>query len=135
MKKVVNAIILDAKSEKVLVIKRREGIHSGKWAFPGGIVEDNETSENALKREIKEELGVKIGKIIKRIGAYEYPRENKEVTKGESFLVSLENMRIKLDSNEISESKWATIEDLESLDCAPGIEEEAMKAVYGNAQN
>ena len=59
--RVVNAIIKD--NDKFLIIKRKEGIHAGKWAFPGGIIEENESSEQALKREIKEELNLDIKKI------------------------------------------------------------------------
>src|SRR3989344_113324 len=108
MKKVVNAIILNSSKKKVLIIKRKGGIHSNKWAFPGGIVEKNETSKQALAREVKEELGLNIKKIIKKIGDYEYFRENKEKTFGESYLVSVENLRIKINLMEISKFKWVT---------------------------
>lgn len=44
---------------KILAAKRLEGGPSGlKWEFPGGKVEVGETSENALAREIEEELGI-----------------------------------------------------------------------------
>ena len=130
MKRVVNAIILDKKRERVLLIKRIGGIHFNKWAFPGGIVERGESDEDALKREIKEEIGVKVSKIIKKIGDYEYSRENNEKTIGTSFLVSLENEEINMDKSEVAEVRWVTIEEMETLDCAPGIEEEAMKSIY-----
>jgi len=132
MKKAVNAIILDENKEKVLLIKRKEGIHSGKWAFPGGIVEENEAEESALRREVKEETGLEISSILKKIGEYEYSREDNEQTKGESFLVSIKNQKtkIKFNKSEISDFKWATAEEIDLLDCAPGIQEEAMKALY-----
>ncbi|HLF54034.1 MAG TPA: NUDIX hydrolase [Candidatus Nanoarchaeia archaeon] len=130
MKKVVNAIILDKNGNRVLIIKRIEGIHSDKWAFPGGVVETGETEEAALEREIKEEIGIRISKIIKKMGEYNYLRENGEEIKGISFLVSIENEKINIDKSEIGDFRWATIEEIESLNCAPGIEEEAMKAIY-----
>ena len=54
---VTAAIII--KDGKILIAKRKEG----KWEFPGGRVEGNESLEKCLKRELKEELGMKIEKI------------------------------------------------------------------------
>ncbi|MBI2057039.1 NUDIX hydrolase [Candidatus Pacearchaeota archaeon] len=129
MKKVVNAIILNSAKKKILIIKRKEGIHSNKWAFPGGIIKKNETSKQALKREVKEELDLEIKKIIKKIGDYEYFRKNKEKTFGKSYLVSVENFRIKINPIEISKFKWTTMEELEKLDRIPDIDYEVMKAL------
>jgi len=56
---VAAAIII--KNDKVLIAKRPEGKHkAGYWEFPGGKIEDNETAEQALVREIKEELNIEI---------------------------------------------------------------------------
>ncbi|MEK6823640.1 MAG: NUDIX hydrolase [Nanoarchaeota archaeon] len=130
MKKAVNAIIFNNTTKKALIIKRKEGIHSNKWAFPGGIVKKNETSKQALTREIKEELGLDIKKIIKKIGEYKYLRKNKEKTYGKSYLVSVEIFKIKINLNEISEFKWTTREELKKLDCVPGMDWEFMKALF-----
>lgn len=128
MKKVVNAIIIDL--EKVLVIKRKRGLHSGKWAFPGGIVNKNETSQEALRREVKEEIGLQIVKILNKIANYEYLRENKEQTFGESYLVEVKDKtKITILKKEILEFKWASLEELEKIPLAPGIEEEAIEAL------
>lgn len=43
----------------VLVCRRREdGAHPLKWEFPGGKVELGESPEDALRRELREELGI-----------------------------------------------------------------------------
>ena len=55
---VVAAIII--KDDKYFIAQRNRNKHMGlSWEFPGGKVEEGETFEIALKREIKEELGVK----------------------------------------------------------------------------
>ena len=66
MIKVVAAFI--KKDNKVLIAKRSTGDESvfGKWEFPGGKVEEEETEKQALKREIKEEfeMNIKANKFI-----------------------------------------------------------------------
>ncbi len=48
--------------------------HGGMWEFPGGKVEDGENYENALQREIREELGVEIKNLQQlRPEEYQYP--------------------------------------------------------------
>ena len=56
---VVAAVI--KKNNKYLIVQRNRKKHMGlKWEFPGGKVEGNETFEEALPREIKEELKITI---------------------------------------------------------------------------
>lgn len=55
---VVAAII--HKDNKILATKRGYGEFINQWEFPGGKIEENETKEEALKREIREELNIDI---------------------------------------------------------------------------
>lgn len=60
MVQVVCAVITNAEG-LLLACKRRDGSHlGGLWEFPGGKVEDGESAEDALVREIHEELGVQV---------------------------------------------------------------------------
>ena len=59
---VAAAALVDA--GRVLLQQRRQGTrHGGLWEFPGGKVEPGETPEQALVREIGEELGVRLGRF------------------------------------------------------------------------
>ncbi|HUW64933.1 MAG TPA: (deoxy)nucleoside triphosphate pyrophosphohydrolase [Spirochaetia bacterium] len=58
-KRVTAAVLIDG--GRVLIAKRKTGQHlAGFWEFPGGKVEDGETPEEGLARELKEELGIVI---------------------------------------------------------------------------
>ena len=48
-------------NQKILICQRKEeGDHPLKWEFPGGKLKDNENNEEALRRELKEELNLEI---------------------------------------------------------------------------
>jgi ADP-ribose pyrophosphatase YjhB (NUDIX family) len=72
-------VIIRNSSGKILLGKRTNKpiFYSGFWGLPGGMIEYDESIENAGKREVKEELGVEI-KIIRRASnIYEsFPNEN-----------------------------------------------------------
>jgi len=74
----VVAAVVKAKDEEgnavYLATQRGYGEFKDKWEFPGGKIEDGETAEEALKREILEELDMKIsvGDRIKTV-EYDYP--------------------------------------------------------------
>lgn len=74
--KVVAAVICDSfeNTSKILATARGYGEFKGQWEFPGGKVESGETPQQALIREIQEELDVKIevGELIDTI-EYDYP--------------------------------------------------------------
>lgn len=74
--KVVAAVICDSISEKnrIFATARGYGDFKGQWEFPGGKIEDGETPQQAIIREIKEELEatIKVGDLIDTI-EYDYP--------------------------------------------------------------
>jgi 8-oxo-dGTP diphosphatase len=119
---VVAAIILDG--EKVLSTQRGYGEFKGGWEFPGGKIETNETPENALLREIKEELDaeIQIGKLFHTV-EYDYPNFHLTMHCFICKLISrdinlIEHEAVKwLRKNELDSVKWlpADIEVVEKL--------------------
>jgi 8-oxo-dGTP diphosphatase len=55
----ISIAIVQNKQKKILISRRQQGQHlAGKWEFPGGKVEENEPLEQAMIRELKEEVGL-----------------------------------------------------------------------------
>jgi ADP-ribose pyrophosphatase YjhB (NUDIX family) len=59
----VGAILVD-KNERVLLLRRAREPGRGKLAFPGGFVNDDETAEQAVRREVFEEVGVTVAESV-----------------------------------------------------------------------
>lgn len=70
--RVVAAVIKDG--DKIFATQRGYGDLKGGWEFPGGKIEEGETPQEALKREIMEELDteIEVGELIDTI-EYDYP--------------------------------------------------------------
>jgi 8-oxo-dGTP diphosphatase len=58
---VVIGIIIDTENKVLLNKRKKNTTLSGYWEFPGGKIKPNETPDQALSRELFEELGIKIG--------------------------------------------------------------------------
>ena len=108
---VVAAIII--KDNLYFIAQRNEKKHLGiKWEFPGGKVNINESNEEALKREIKEELNIIIdvkNKIAKKI--YQDKKINIIL---HYYICHIKNGNIRL--NEHENSKWLKKENLSKYD-------------------
>ena len=116
--KVVAAVITacNENGEKIIFATQRGyGEFKDGWEFPGGKVEPGETPQEALKREIMEELEteIKVGDLIETI-EYDYPTFHlsmdcfwAEIVKGDLVL------------REHEAAKWLTKEQLGSVDWLP----------------
>lgn len=63
--RMVVAAVIERSDRRLLIGQRRRGDTSPlKWEFPGGKVEAGETPEDALGRELKEELGAELQKCV-----------------------------------------------------------------------
>ena len=112
---VVAAII--TKDDKYFIAKRNRNKHLGLlWEFPGGKVEVNETFEDALKREIKEELNIDI--LVKNKLCEENYRDDKVNVKLHYFYCTYLKGNIKLIEHE--DSAWVNKNDLKKYNFAEG---------------
>jgi 8-oxo-dGTP diphosphatase len=75
----VTCAIIRNEENEILVVQRGEkSDHPFKWEFPGGKLKENETEEECILREIREELSIDIV-ICKRISVTEYDYGNKQI--------------------------------------------------------
>lgn len=107
---VVAAII--KKNNKVFITQRGHGEFKGKWEFPGGKIEVGETPEEAIVREIKEELKSKI-KVERLFDEINEKREDK-ILNVKFFICSLINGDLEL--TEHLASKWVEPSEIETKD-------------------
>ncbi len=74
--KVSAAVIVNDKGQTLLSLRKVDAHQGGKWEFPGGKFEQDETAEHALERELKEELGIDILKTEPFLDVqYQYPEK------------------------------------------------------------
>lgn len=115
--KVVAAIICDDIKEKnkIFVTARGYGELKGGWEFPGGKVEPGETSQQALIREIIEELDteIKVGELIDTV-EYDYPTFHLSM---DCFWCEVKKGHLVL--KEAEAAKWLTKDTLDSVDWLP----------------
>lgn len=111
--KAVAAVIL--KNNKIFCAQRNlEDEHGGKWEFPGGGIEKGEKPEEALIREIEEELNSFIS-VDLYLTTIEHDYSNFHLQM-KVYLCSLLKGNLKL--SEHMDSKWVTLEELETIDFA-----------------
>ena len=114
--RVVAAVIKSTNENKEPIIfatQRGYGDFKGGWEFPGGKIEEGETSEQALKREIMEELDteISVGELIDTI-EYDYPQFHLsmdcfwcEIVSGNLVLKEHEAVRW-LTKKQLNDVKW-----------------------------
>ena len=114
---VVAAIIL--KDGKIFATQRGYGDFKDWWEFPGGKMEPGETREEALGREIREELSteIKIDKLLRTV-EWDYPAFHLTL---HCFMCRLASEEMHL--NEHEAAKWVNGESIYSLKWLPADED------------
>ena len=123
--RVVAAVIRDG--NQVFATARGYGEFKGGWEFPGGKIEEGETPQQALTREIKEELNteIRVGELIDTV-EYDYP----------GFHLSMDCFWCEVVSGELTlkeaeAAKWLTKETIHSVAWLPADQRLVEKIVEG----
>lgn len=111
--KVAAAVI--RKGDRIFAAQRGYGAYKDGWEFPGGKVESGETPEQALVREIREELNteIRIDRYLETV-EYDYPEFHLSM---DCFLCSM--VKGELTLLEAEASRWLGRDELEEVDWLP----------------
>lgn len=113
--KVVAAIIENENNEILCALRSPKMTIPNQWEFPGGKVEENESLQDAIEREVQEELNCNIKALdVYHDNTHEY----------DNFIVNLISLKCKLIegtpvNEEHSKLVWLKRENLDSLKWAP----------------
>lgn len=110
---VVAAVIV--RDHQVFATQRGYGEFRGGWEFPGGKIEPGETAEQALAREIREELDAEIA-VREPIGSVEYDYPSFHLSM-QCFLCEPVSRQAVLKEHEAA--RWLSAEELMSVDWLP----------------
>ena len=111
--RVVAAII--RKENKIFATQRGYGDFKDGWEFPGGKIDAGETPEEALVREIKEELDTEV-EVIELLDTLEYDYPNFHLSM-DCFICNIKSGNLVLKEHEAAQ--WLTKETLDSVDWLP----------------
>mgnify|MGYP001353056651 CR=1 FL=1 len=112
---IVTAAVIKNKNNKILITQRKKTSHNAlKWEFPGGTLEPDESPEQCIIREIKEELNINIGVIdILKVIYHKYKEKTVMLLVYECKYISG-----KLEKIECNDAKWVNPEEFLKFDFA-----------------
>lgn len=99
-------------NNELLLLRRANYIkrYGGKWCLPGGHIDNDESPESCIAREIEEETGIQIGQQMMRSQVYTYDDGNKT----QVFIIGLKDKPDVTISREHAQYKWVSYEDFKS---------------------
>ena len=112
---IVTAAVL-RQGETVLITRRPpQSKHGGLWEFPGGKLDPNETPQEGLRRELREELGIdsEIGDIFEVV-YFRYPQVPVLI-----LAYECRHLAGAIRNIEVSEHRWVPVADLHRYDILP----------------
>ena len=100
---------------KVLLIQRGDEPFKGAWAFPGGFMNMDETTEQCAIRELEEETGLRVS-VIHQIGAYsKVDRDPRGRTVTVAYLASIDEPIAVTGQDDAAKAEWWPLANLPNL--------------------
>jgi 8-oxo-dGTP diphosphatase len=102
------------KSEVLLLRRRKDDFLPGIYEMPGGALEPNESFQEAILREVKEETGLEVRKVNDYLGSFDYEDERGEKTRVFNYAVEVSGP-FHVELSEHDEYVWVTKNNLSQL--------------------
>ena len=108
-------VITNEPQPKVLLIQRGADPFKGAWAFPGGFMNIDETTEQCAIRELEEETGLKVAKVH-QIGSYsKVDRDPRGRTITVAYLAIIDSTENVIGQDDAAKAEWFPITELPHL--------------------
>ena len=111
-----DCVVITKETEpKVLLIQRGNEPFKGQWAFPGGFMNMDETTEQCAIRELEEETGLKVTEI-RQIGAYsKVDRDPRGRTVTVAYLAIIDKVEAVKGLDDAAKAQWFSLSSLPKL--------------------
>lgn len=134
-RKIVGAFIFSADDHILLGKSMKGGVYQGVWLVPGGGIENDETSFEAIVREAKEEVGIDISIYPTALMDIKGSGTSEKVLRdtGERVVVEMDFINFRVDiplpgrdiafslDDDLSEAKWIKFSELKDLKFSPSV--------------
>lgn len=132
----IASAVLVSRDQKIFLGRHRDGgVYENCWLIPGGGVDEGETVEQALVREMREETGIDIaGCVMDIVSTHDGTAEKTLKATGERVIAEMHfnDFRVQLPHNaadippapddELTESRWFTVDEIAHLTLSPPTE-------------
>ncbi|MDP1875942.1 MAG: NUDIX domain-containing protein [Actinomycetota bacterium] len=115
----VGAVVLDGDG-RLLLVRRANPPAQGLWSIPGGRVEEGESAEAAVVRELREETGL-AGSVVREVGTVERDAPGGGVYVIRDFLLAVTGSPAPLAGDDASDAAWFTGNEVRALDTSPDL--------------
>lgn len=108
-------VITKETDAKVLLIERGDAPYKGCWAFPGGFMNMDETTEQCAIRELEEETGLQVNNVV-QIGAYsKVDRDPRGRTVTIAYLAIVDRPLAVIGQDDAAQAEWWPLSNLPEL--------------------
>ncbi|RDI48291.1 NUDIX hydrolase [Nocardia mexicana] len=122
------------RERKLLVVRRvANDWQGGMYELPGGGVESGESFADCVARELYEETGLRLRRIVDVVGGFDYATRTKARVRKYSFVVEAEPGEVSLAPGEHDEFRWIDEQSLVGLPMAADMRETVYTLVTANS--
>ena len=121
IERLVVGALLVRKSEVLVLRRRSEEFMGGMFELPSGRVEEGETLKDALKREVREETGLRIKTILDYLGSFDYQSGSGKPTRQFNFSAEPFLGKLKLSPTEHDMYQWIGLQEIDRVNISDSV--------------